>query len=108
MDCVAEVVYHEAQGEGEIGMRAVAHVIYNRAEQRGITPCQVVRQPFQFARGGYIANNSAWRMAQRVSENPGRDITNGATYFHNLSVRPRWSYNMTVTFRFGNHIFYRS
>ncbi len=108
MDCVAEVVYHEARGEGELGMRAVAHVIYNRAEERDMTPCQVVRQPFQFAISGPISNNNQWRVAQRVANNPGPDITHGATYFHNLSVRPRWSYNMTVTFRFGNHIFYRS
>ena len=108
MDCVAETVYYEARGEGETGMRAVAHVIYNRAREQGVSPCIIVRQPNQFApsRGKPSASNQAWRVAVRVAQNPGVDLTRGATYFHNLTVRPYWIRSLRVTFSFGGHIFY--
>lgn len=34
IEVVAATLYHEARGEGEEGMRAVASVIYNRANQK--------------------------------------------------------------------------
>lgn len=110
MDCINEVastVYAEARGEGEIGMRAVAHVIINRSKEKGVSPCIIVRQPKQFARGPSKPKDKQWQIAKRISMNPGVDITKGATYFHNLTVRPYWIRSLKVTFRFGNHIFYR-
>ena len=108
MDCVAEAVYYEARGEGEEGMRAVAHVIFNRAREQGVSPCVIVRQPGQFARSrGRPSNSSTWRTALRIAQNPGRDITRGATYFHNTTVRPYWIRSVRVTLSLGRHIFYR-
>ena len=107
MDCVAQTVYYEARGEGENGMRAVAHVIYNRAKNSGKSPCIIVREPNQFVRGRVVKDKRGWEVAKRIASNPGSDLTNGATYFHNLTVRPRWSYNLKVTYKWGNHIFYR-
>jgi spore germination cell wall hydrolase CwlJ-like protein len=108
MDCVAETVYYEARGEGETGMRAVAHVIFNRAREQGVSPCVIVRQPGQFVRSrGRPRTSSTWSHALRISNNPGPDITRGATFFHNRSVRPSWSYRFRVTFTWGGHIFYR-
>lgn len=105
MDCVAETVYIEAKGEGELGMRAVAHVIYNRAKKAGLDPCIIVRKPGQFAKGVVNKYNEQWRIAKRISINPEKDMTGGATHFHNKSVNPRWK--LRVTYRFGNHIFYK-
>ena len=107
MDCVADTVYYEARGEGEVGMRAVAHVIYNRAKEKGVSPCIIVRQPNQFARGPSKPRDTLWQKARRIAQNPGFDITKGATYFHNLSVRPYWIRRFQVTYTWGNHIFYR-
>lgn len=109
MDCINEVVntvYYEARGEGETGMRAVAHVIYNRSKEQGKRPCIIVAQRGQFARGPSRPNDRSWQLAKRIVQSPGRDITGGATYFHNTSVRPNW-YRLRVVFRFGNHIFYK-
>lgn len=101
-------MYAEARGEGEIGMRAVVHVIYNRAEEKGISPCIIVRQPKQFARAAPKPGDKKWQIAKRISMNPGVDITKGATYFHaNWIKPPAWTYRLKVSFRFGNHIFYR-
>lgn len=107
MDCVADTVYYEARGEGEEGMRAVAHVIFNRAKQEGVSPCIIVRRPNQFAKGPSRRKDSEWRLAKKVSLNPGWDLTRGATYFHNRSVRPYWIRSLKVTFTWGGHIFYR-
>jgi N-acetylmuramoyl-L-alanine amidase len=107
MDCVADTVYYEARGEGEQGMRAVAHVIYNRAREEGVSPCIIVRRPNQFARGPSRPRDSLWQQARRISLNPGWDLTRGATYFHNRSVRPYWIRRLIVTFSFGGHIFYK-
>lgn len=105
MDCIANTVYVESQGEGERGMRAVAHVILNRAKKLNISPCAVVNQRGQFAQGRSRPSDKNWQLAKRISIDPGRDFTGGATHFHNLRVRPRW--NLRVVFRFGNHIFYK-
>lgn len=109
LNCVAETIYYEARGEGETGMRAVAHVIYNRAKKSGQRPCTVVNKPNQFAtrKGRKIRNKRLWDKALIIARNPGRDITNGATYFHNYSVRPGWSYHKKITYRWKNHIFYK-
>lgn len=106
MDCVADTVYYEARGESEEGMRAVAHVIYNRAREEGVSPCIIVRRPNQFARGPSRPNDRQWQIAKRISINPGQDLTRGATYFHNRSVRPYWIRSLIVTFTWGGHIFY--
>lgn len=107
MDCVADTVYYESRGEGIEGMRAVAHVIYNRSEKEGKHPCIIVRQPKQFATGPSRPRDKLWQLAKRVVMNPGPDLTRGATYFHNRSVSPYWIRRMVVTFQFGGHIFYK-
>lgn len=107
MDCVADTVYYEARGEGEDGMRAIAHVIYNRAEKEGVSPCIIVRRPHQFATGPSKPKDKQWQLAKKISIKPGKDLTRGATYFHNYSVRPYWIRSLVVTFKLGGHIFYR-
>lgn len=100
-------MYAESRGAGEQGMKAVVHVIMNRSKEKGVKPCIIVRQPNQFARGASRPKDPAWQMAKKLVLSPGSDITKGATYFHNLTVRPSWSYRFRVTMKLGNHIFYR-
>ena len=107
MDCVADTIYYEARGEGIEGMRAIAHVIYNRASKEGVSPCIIVRRPKQFAVGPSRPEDVFWQLAKRISINPGSDITRGATFFHNRSVKPYWIRSLKVSFRFGGHIFYK-
>ena len=109
MDCplVPLVLYNEARNSEE-NMRAVAHVILNRAKKLNISPCVVVSIPNQFdTRIKTINETKRWHLAQKIALNPGPDPTNGATFFHNSSVRPSWSYKFKVTYRVANHIFYK-
>jgi spore germination cell wall hydrolase CwlJ-like protein len=104
--CVAQAIYGEARGESDLGKRAVAHVILNRAKTRKLTPCQVVNQRGQFLYSRRVTYSGAdWNKALKIAKNPGSDPTYGAMYFHSKSVNPRWKLKLTV--RIGNHLFYR-
>lgn len=121
--CMTRTIYWEAKGEGEKGMRAVAHVVANRVRAKGFpddvcgvitaggpnAPCQfswycdgrddAVREPAPFA--------TAREIARQVINGESRDPTDGATLFHNTTVRPYWAARTTRTAKIGNHIFYR-
>jgi N-acetylmuramoyl-L-alanine amidase len=104
--CVAQAVWHEARGESELGKRAVAHVIITRSNKRGLTPCQVIRERGQFdfrVKKSYVGAD--WITALKIARYPGLDPTNGASYFHNISIRPNWQRKRTAVI--GRHIFYK-
>ena len=109
----------EALGEGPEGMRRVAETILNRSQIRGMTPEQVVTQPYQYT--GYehpgpaavaaqsdpnaiTAAEAAWQLAQQPD-----DPTNGADHYFNPNVvQPSWARSMTPTGDYGGHSFYSS
>lgn len=108
VNTVASVVYAESRGESELGMRAVVHTILNRAKEQDKNPCSIVKQKRQFARGIFRPLDPNWQLAKQLVVHPGKDITRGAQYFHNRSVRPYWIRTVKVTFKYGGHIFYKA
>lgn len=91
-------------GNSQQGMTAVAHVIANRAAQRGLTPAQVVAQPHQFEAysnpsPGGVANqqNPALRAQAQaiwnaVQSGQSPDPTAGGTqYYGNYAAPPDWA-----------------
>jgi spore germination cell wall hydrolase CwlJ-like protein len=122
--CLAEVMYFEARGESEMGQRAVAEVILHRLAEgsHGHTICNVVYEgvgqtfcQFTFACDGSLLKPRAaepWRAAQVLAarlmagEVPA-DGTEGATYYHAVSVHPTWAPGKQRVTKIGNHIFYR-
>lgn len=122
--CLARAVYHEARGEGDRGMRAVAEVVLNRVESDAFpgSICGVVYQgvgnsagcQFSFACDGSEAaalEPRAWKrsetIAQQMANGAPRPLTDGATHFHTLAVRPNWSRVYALTAEIGAHRFYR-
>jgi len=127
--CLAIAVFMESRGEPELGQRYVAHVVKNWADDRGVSPCDVIlnklfSKHFEFSVGRSsvkelkievkqkIANASeeteAWRRAieigRRVNKRK-RDITNGAKFFNEKSLGVR--YKTPIKARWiGNHVFY--
>ena len=109
----------EAGGEGEQGMAAVASVIRNRAESRGKSPADIIREPKQFT--GYEAPGEGARKAMQDPEMRSRaetilnsvlagelpDPTGGADHYHADYVSPDWAGKMPQTAKIGQHIFYR-
>lgn len=113
---VIKTLIAEGIGEGQEGMRRIAETILNRADQRGMTPAEVVRQRAQYT--GYSAPGpaavraqsdpaalsaaqAAWQMAQGPD-----DPTGGANHYWNPGVvNPSWAGSMTSLGQFGNHAF---
>jgi spore germination cell wall hydrolase CwlJ-like protein len=122
--CLAEALYHEARGEGRAGMIAVAEVVLNRVESPRFpaTICGVVRQgadnpagcQFSFVCDGSLEaarEPRAWaraaELARDMATRAPRDLTEGATHFHALRVRPHWAQVYRMTAEIGAHRFYR-
>jgi spore germination cell wall hydrolase CwlJ-like protein len=51
IECLSRNIYHEARGEGHVGMTAIAMVTLNRVKDPRWpkTVCKVVYQPYQFS-----------------------------------------------------------
>ena len=104
--CIAVAVYEEARGESDLGKKAVAHVILNRAKKLKLSPCEVIRQPGQFSfkiKKSYTG--TTWNSVYKLVQNLGADPTRGAYFFHNRSVRPGWKLKQTAII--GGHLFFK-
>jgi spore germination cell wall hydrolase CwlJ-like protein len=119
LTCLAENIYHEAAGETLAGKMAVGLVTLNRVRSGRFakTVCGVVNQRVggscQFSwrcEPGLVTRNNqqwrdSWNIATYLMTNTAYDITAGATYFHNQSVKPNWK-NLNKTGKIDNHTFY--
>jgi len=123
-DYVTETLMGEALGEGELGMRAVAEVIKNRAAERGLSPEQVVLQPKQFSfwnnpitsqtflkkngsKDNYAKAKKVWD-AVIAGQN---ELVGNSNLYHVATMKkfPSWakSKNVKKVTQVGNHIFYQ-
>ena len=111
---IAEVIAAEAADQDEIGLRAVACVIANRAKAQGVSPYAVVTARSQFY--GYTAKNRhklylqvkpiVDRLARNIMNL--KDITGGALYFRRPDEKMfRWTKKENFTVRYKNHLFYK-
>jgi spore germination cell wall hydrolase CwlJ-like protein len=133
--CLAIMAFHEARGEGPLGMKAVIWVALNRAHADDLRPCLVIAAPGQFspaarrhllqaAQTGTMprpirvpahavadaealawARGLAWRTLMGELT---LDPTRGATLFHATYVRPDWARRFSMTTQIGIHRFYRA
>lgn len=126
---LAATVFGEARSEGELGMRAVAHVMVNRIGARfGEDLATVILAPRQFSvwnRGDpnrrlllnlvrepdrYVSDAVQWEIAQRIAREvlagQSADPTDGALFYHTRAVRPRWAPQGVGRQVIGEHIFY--
>lgn len=125
---LAATIWGEARGEGTRGMRAVAHVIVNRAKREnpafghGIRGVAMKRHQFacwsladlKKARLDGLdpsaPDGRAWRQAVEIADHvlSGRDSdpTHGAVYYHARQVNPIWNRNLEQVAVIGSHLFY--
>ena len=125
--CLKSVLWHEARGEPEEGIRAVMSVIYNRKKAKGYpsTFCGVILQDKQFS-----AFNSDKSLATKPLK-PIRDLDKEAyrkvssvaqeavqgafkpvldedvLYYAKTSVRNHWTRKFERVIVLGNHSFYK-
>jgi Cell wall hydrolyses involved in spore germination len=107
-------IYHESRGEPEIGQLAVAHVTLNRAMEENKSISDIILAPNQFSwtfqKKNYVPMEinplqTSLRVALKAMAT--QDFTNGSTYYHHISVDPKWAANKAYTGRYGAHKFYR-
>lgn len=116
IQCLADNIYHEANGEPDEGKLAVALVTMNRTVSKGFpdTVCGVVYERGQFtwaSRKPRTNRESAgYKQIYEIAETTYInyktmvDITKRSLYFHAVHVNPGW--NLRRTIQLGRHIFY--
>ena len=124
LECLTQVAYYEARGEGRDGMRAVTQVVLNRVRHSAFpnSVCGVVFQgagrrtgcQFSFTCDGSMrgrVNRGAWERARNVASAAlsGAVYANvgNATHFHTTGVSPRWRHSLVRVTQVGDHLFYR-
>ncbi|CAN0511496.1 unnamed protein product [Laminaria digitata] len=124
LHCLAQNIYHEARGEPMVGKVAVAHVVLNRVADRRWPRqiCSVIKQGgykrlhrCQFSwwcdgRSDTPRDRAAWKeslhVAKMIKKGVINDPTNGALWYHALSVSPSWAKKLDRYTRIGQHVFY--
>jgi len=109
---VAEVIASEAANQDEIGLRAVACVIANRAKAQGISPYAVVTARNQFY--GYTSKNrhKLYLQVKPIVDRLVRDIMNlkdvtgGALYFLRKNEQRR-KWHKVFCKQYRHHFFYK-
>ena len=113
--------YREARGEGEDGIRAVLHVIKNRADKWGKSWAQIIYQPLQFSSMTFPHDpqlslvpripdpifERCYELADSIFQGKDFDLTSGATHYYATTIKaPDWSTKMKEVARVGRQIFY--
>jgi spore germination cell wall hydrolase CwlJ-like protein len=126
-ECLAEVMYYEARGEGVQGQKAVAEVVLQRTKSASYPDnvCGVVYEgaqagrrdcQFSFACDGTLRrarDAGAWSrvrvLAERIMTGDVKlsGVTHNAIAYHNVDVAPAWAEGMIKTAEIGNHVFYK-
>lgn len=112
--CMVDNLYHEARGEGVLGLSAVASVVMNRATATGKDVCDVVYKHKQFSwtqRPKPMSSNdnlhNIFVVAGKALSGKLIDVTQGATHYHATHVKPKWAKAMRKVVIINNHIFYK-
>jgi spore germination cell wall hydrolase CwlJ-like protein len=123
--CLTAALFHEAKGEGLVGIKAVASVIENRkhnADYPG-TYCKIIKQHRQFSfvlEGKPIhkleqqvkpSEKEVFALVSRVAEQvlEGRfkpTLPAKVLHYTTHAVRNQWTAKMQVVAKIGNHRFY--
>jgi len=117
IDDLAKTLYHEARGEGETGIRAVASIIVNRAKKDGaVTPValsKVVRQKYQFSCWNGQTNlktgkGQSWLVCRMVAgemvNGQFKSVHNYTHYYAFRNCNPKWAKGKSKMV-IGNHAF---
>ena len=118
LSCIAVAIYHEARDQEELGQRAVASVILQRAavpHRWGDSACEnVVPTQFSFMTSRYdypsIDNLGSWEQAVRIAAeaimNGPMPELRGADHYHATAVFPQWAPKMVRIRSIDDHVFY--
>lgn len=116
--CLAKNIYHEARGEGFVGMMGVAQITLNRADKqyRGKSNiCSVVNDSNQFSWTGNKKkqnklNQASWQQSIHIAQLVLlgiriRELEDSIYFYSHKNKSPDWSKHLPVNKRIGNHIY---
>ena len=122
--CIVDALYHEARGEGEFGMKAVANVIHNRYEHPAFpnTYCGIINQRKQFSytledkpQGSMLKalhrDRQAYKTAEQIADemlegNFQKFLPSTVLWYTTHKVKNYWTKTKKVVAQIGNHKFY--
>ena len=122
IQCLAANIYYEARGESLKGRIAVGNVTLNRSKSPSFpsSVCAVVNQKHKkMCQFSWVCTKATLpaikeelyaeieNLASKLYKGDLKDVTKGATHFHNNEVSPEWSYKYKATVHIGKHIFYK-
>lgn len=118
IECLSRNIYHEARGEGHVGMTAVAMVTLNRVKDPRWpkTVCKVVYQPYQFSwthQKVKVKDKRKKEITDKIAtdallnKEKLKDPTHGSVFYHANYVKPSWSNEYRRVVVINNHIFYK-
>lgn len=117
---LACTIYYEARGASQIDKLSIAFITINRMKQKKISLVEVVKAPGQYSymgRHDLVPHEAdAWLESKNIAKNmlilaknsklyEAADITHGATYYHDRSIKNPW--NFTRTLKTSNIIAYK-
>lgn len=117
-DSLACLIYREARGEGETGMKLIANVVNNRVKSSKYSNLtnKVIFQKGQFTHSRSrlkVTDQKSWILAKQLAKKQlscmkgdgiCKDRIYGATFFYTGS-KPYWAKGMTVTLKYKKHTF---
>lgn len=111
--CLEAVIYNETRGNKAQGAILVGATVFNRANSKYYpnSICGVAYQKAQFTNINRIKphhiNEQTKSVVQEIIERYQNGTLNRTVmYFHNTSVKPKWSYKKKRVAKVGAHIFY--
>jgi spore germination cell wall hydrolase CwlJ-like protein len=114
-DRLTRVVYFEARNQGTEGQVAVAHVVINRSEKKGISIADVAKRRKWFSDhvtdGTQMtevrAEAACRKVAQEAINGTSTDPTRGATHFHSFPHQNSVWGPGELTVVIGKHKFFK-
>ena len=111
--CLEAVIYNETRGNKAQGAILVGATVFNRANSKFYpnTICGVAYQRAQFTNIHRVKphhiNEQTRNVVREIIERYYNGTLNATVmYFHNTSVKPKWSYKKKRVAKVGAHIFY--
>lgn len=111
--CLEAVVYNETRGNKAQGAVLVGATVLNRVNNRNYpnTICGVAYQRAQFTniqkvKPHHINEQTRSVVREIIQKYYDGTLNKVVLYFHNTSVRPKWSYARKRIAKVGAHIFY--
>lgn len=125
--CAAMAMHHESGNQPERGQLAVAAVLFNRADSRGVSVCEALYEDNQFSFVGEVTkwvnpkkvkvsfdfsqvSEKTWQLAKYAVANKvalRKEFGERLWFFHNKSVKPYWAKKANFAVKIAEHWFYK-